>query len=325
MDMSRMTLRSAASEKPRKMPFRAYFKRNYDLYLLLVPGLIYAVVFKLLPLLGISIAFVDYNIFASTNPIKAILASDFVGFDHFIRVFQKSDFHQALRNTFTISFIKIVTLFPMPIVFALIINSLRNLAFKRVVQTIIYIPHFFSWVVVSGLFMQILSTAGLVNNALKNIGLIDEPIKFFMDQGLFRWLLVFTDGWKEIGWSTIVYLAALAGVDQELYEAAVIDGAKKMQQLWYITLPSILSTIVLLLIIRVGAVMDAGFNQILVMYNPTVYKVSDIIQTYVYRIGLGKMEFSLGTAVGLFNSVVAFILVIGTNMISRKTVGRSIW
>jgi len=307
------------------MPFRAYFKRNYDLYLLLVPGLIYAAVFKLLPLLGISIAFVDYNIFASTNPIKAILASDFVGFDHFIRVFQKSDFLQALRNTFTISFLKIAMLFPMPIVFALIINSLRNLAFKRVVQTIIYIPHFFSWVVVSGLFMQILSTAGLVNNALKNIGLIDEPIKFFMDQGLFRWLLVFTDGWKEIGWSTIVYLAALAGVDQELYEAAVIDGARKMQQLWYITLPSILSTIVLLLIMRVGAVMDAGFNQILVMYNPTVYKVSDIIQTYVYRIGLGKMEFSLGTAVGLFNSAVAFILVIGTNMISRKTVGRSIW
>lgn len=308
-----------------KSPFRAYFRRNYDMYLLLIPGLIYALVFKLLPLLGISIAFVDYNMFAGNNPINAILASKFVGFANFARVFRKADFRQALGNTFTISFMKIVILFPLPIIFALIIHSLKAMKFKRVVQTVVYIPHFFSWVVVSGIFMQILSSGGLVNTALLKSGLVSEPVKFFMDQGKFRWLLIFTDGWKEIGWSTIVYLAALAGVDQELYEAAVIDGARKMQQLWYITLPCIMSTIILMLIMRVGSVMDAGFGQILVMYNATVYKVSDIIQTYVYRIGLGKMDFSLGTAVGLFNSAVAFVLVIGTNLISRKALGKSIW
>lgn len=306
-------------------PFLPYFKRNFDMYLLLLPGLLYAIVFKLLPLMGISIAFVDYNMFGSSNALTAIFNSDYVGIENFARVFRKSDFIQALSNTFIISFIKIVFIFPLPIIFALIIHSISNRYFKKTVQTIIYLPHFFSWVVVAGIFINLLSSTGMVNKALLEMGLISEPVLFFMDQGIFRWLLVFTDGWKEIGWSTIVYLAALAGVDQELYEAAVIDGAKKFQQLIYITLPSIMSTIILMLIMRVGSVMDAGFSQILVMYNPTVYKVADIIQTYVYRIGLGKMDFSLGTAVGLFNSVVAFVLVISTNALSRRTVGRSIW
>ncbi len=295
------------------------------MYLLLIPGLLYAVIFKLLPLLGISIAFVDYNMFAGSNPIQAILKSDFVGWKNFIRVFRKTEFLQALRNTFIISFMKIGCVFPLPIIFALIIHSVSAIRFKKVVQTIIYLPHFFSWVVVSGIFMSILASNGIVNTAMKNMGLIDEPVLYFMDQKIFRWLLVFTDAWKEVGWSTIVYLAALTGVDQELYEAAVIDGARRFQQLIYITLPSILSTIILMLVLRVGSIMDAGFGQILVMYNPTVYKVADIIQTYVYRIGLGKMDFSLGTAVGLFNSVVALVLVLGTNMISRRLSGKSVW
>ena len=314
-----------AQVRKKQNSFRSYFSRNYDLYLLLIPGLVYALIFKILPMLGISIAFVDYNMFAGSNPIKAILNSEFVGWKNFARVFRKAEFLQALRNTFTISFMKIVFVFPLPILVAMVIHSIGCARFKKTVQTIIYLPHFFSWVVVSGIFMSILSSTGIVNTALKNWGLIDEPVLFFMDHGVFRWLLVFTDAWKEVGWGTIVYLAALTGLDQELYEAAVIDGAKKMQQLWYITLPGILSTIIMMLILRVGSVMDAGFGQILVMYNPTVYKVSDIIQTYVYRIGLGKMDFSLGTAVGLFNSVVALVLVVGTNMISRRTVGKSIW
>lgn len=308
-----------------KKSFGAYFKRNYDMYLLLIPGLIYAIVFKLLPMLGIYIAFIDYNMFAGTNPINAMLNSEFVGLENFTRVFRKTEFLQALSNTFVISFMKIACVFPMPIAVALIIHSVRNAYFKKYVQTVLYLPHFFSWVVVSGIFMSLLSSTGIVNKFLQNIGLIDEPVLFFMDHGIFRWLLVFTDAWKEVGWGTIVYLAALTGVDQELYEAAVIDGARKMQQLWYITLPSIVSTIILMLILRVGSVMDAGFGQILVMYNPTVYKVSDIIQTYVYRIGLGKMDYSMGTAVGLFNSLIALVLVVGTNAISRKAMGKSIW
>ncbi|MBR3503575.1 MAG: sugar ABC transporter permease [Clostridia bacterium] len=311
--------------RPRRSSFRSYFRKNYDMYLLLVPGLIYAVVFKLLPLLGISIAFVDYNMFAGSNPIQAILKSEFVGWHNFVRVFRKTEFLQALRNTFIISFMKIGCVFPLPIVFALIIHSVSAMRFKKVVQTIIYLPHFFSWVVVSGIFMSILSSTGIVNTVLQNWGLTKEPVLFFMDQKIFRWLLVFTDAWKEVGWSTIVYLAALTGVDQELYEAAVIDGARRFQQLIYITLPSILSTIILMLVLRVGSIMDAGFGQILVMYNPTVYKVADIIQTYVYRIGLGKMDFSLGTAVGLFNSVVALVLVLGTNLASRRLTGKSVW
>lgn len=313
------------NRKPNKNTFRAYFRRNYDMYLLLIPGLVYALVFKILPMFGIYIAFVDYNMFAGSNPIQAIINSEFVGLENFARVFRKTEFLRALRNTFIISLMKIGLVFPMPIIVAMIIHSVNNARFKKTVQTIIYLPHFFSWVVVSGIFMSILSSTGLVNTYLQKWGLISEPILFFMDHAVFRWLLVFTDAWKEVGWSTIVYLAALTGVDQELYEAAVIDGARKMQQLWYITLPSIMSTIVLMLIMRVGSVMDAGFGQILVMYNATVYEVSDIIQTYVYRIGLGKMDFSLGTAVGLFNSLVALVLVLGTNAISRRTMGKSIW
>jgi len=305
--------------------FMSYFKRNYDMYFLLIPGLIYAIVFKILPLAGIYIGFVDYNMFAGNSPLDAIFASEFVGFENFARVFKKVAFTRALTNTFIISFMKIVCVFPLPIIFALIIHSVHNRYFKETVQTIIYLPHFFSWVVVAGIFNQILASNGIVNTALVNLGILNEPIIFLSHQGLFRWVLVFTDAWKEVGWGTIVYLAALSGVDQEMYEAAVIDGAKKFQQLIYITLPSITSTIVLMLVMRVGSIMDAGFGQILVMYNPTVYKVADIIQTYVYRIGLGQMDFSLGTAVGLFNSIVAMTLTLGTNYVSKKINGRSVW
>lgn len=305
--------------------FMSYFKRNYDMYFLLIPGLIYAIVFKILPMLGIYIAFVDYNIFAGNSPLDAIFASEFVGFENFTRVFKKVAFTRALGNTFIISFMKIICVFPLPIIFALIIHSVHNRYFKKTVQTIIYLPHFFSWVVVAGIFTQILSSTGIVNKALLNMGVLQEPIVFLSNQSLFRWVLVFTDAWKEVGWGTIVYLAALSGVDQEMYEAAVIDGAKKFQQLIYITLPSITSTIVLMLVMRVGSIMDAGFGQILVMYNPIVYKVADIIQTYVYRIGLGQMDFSMGTAVGLFNSLVAMALTLTTNYISKKINGRSVW
>lgn len=315
----------ARRSRRRQNSFSAYFKRNYDMYLLLIPGLVYAIVFKILPMFGIYIAFVDYNMFAGSNPIEAIVRSEFVGMDNFWRVFRKSEFLQALTNTFIISFMKIVCVFPLPIILALIIHSIGNAIFKKTVQTVLYLPHFFSWVVVSGIFISLLSSTGAVNNLMISIGLIDEPVLYFMDHAIFRWVLVFTDAWKEVGWSTIVYLAALTGVDQELYEAAVIDGARKFQQLWYITLPSIMSTIILMLILRVGSVMDAGFSQILVMYNPTVYKVADIIQTYVYRIGLGKMDYSMGTAVGLFNSLVALVLIVGTNALSRRAMGKSIW
>jgi putative aldouronate transport system permease protein len=275
-------------------------------------------------MLGIAIAFQDYNIFAGTGPIDAVWKSDFVGFANFIRVMGREEFMLAMRNTFVISGLKIAFLFPLPIILALMLNSIRSVAYKRVAQTIVYIPHFFSWVIVAGIFMTLLSMNGIVNQLFVRLGR-NEAIPFFMDPSLFRWLLIFTDAWKEVGWGTIVYLAAIAGIDQEMYEAAHVDGARPFQQLVSITLPSLTPTIVLLLTMRVAAVMDAGFGQILVMYNPTVYATSDIIQTYVYRIGLGKMDFSMGTAVGVFNSGINFILMILANAFSRRMTGRGIW
>jgi putative aldouronate transport system permease protein len=305
--------------------FLTYFKRNFGLYFLLLPGLIYGILFKILPMLGLYIAFVDYDIFAGSSPLSAIFISRFIGLKNFVKVFSHSEFINAIKNTFIISFMKIIVLFPMPIILALIINSVRNIFFKRSIQSVVYLPHFFSWVVVAGIFLDVLGNKGLLNTFLKNIGAIDEPLSFLTNKDIFRWVLVFTDGWKSIGWGTIVYLAALAGVDQEQYESAHIDGARKWQLLVYITLPGILSTIMLMLILRVGAIMDAGFSQIFAMSNPMVLSVSDIIQTYVYRIGLGKMDFSLGTAVGLFNSIVGCILVLSSNLLSRKATGRGIW
>lgn len=309
---------------PKKCSLRSYLRRNYDLYLLFIPGLIFLLIFKILPMYGIVIAFSDYNIFAGNNPIDAMIKSEFVGFDNFRRVMGREEFVRAFLNTFIISGLKLALLFPIPIVLALMLNAVRNNAFKRITQTVIYIPHFFSWVIVSGIFMSLLSINGVVNQVLAALGM-REPLRFFMDGGLFRGVLLFTDAWKEAGWGTIIYLAAIAGIDPSLYEAAVIDGARPFQQLRYITLPGLASTIVLMLIMRISSVMDAGFTQILIMYNPTVYSTSDIIQTYVYRIGLGQMDFSMGTAIGLFNSVISFVLMISANLLSRRVSGRSIW
>lgn len=322
MAIAHVQTKNQAAAKPNK-PFRNYFMRNYDLYLLMIPGLMYLFVFKILPLFGISIAFLDYNIFAGGNPVEAVFKSKFVGLYQFEKIFVRPEFLRALRNTVVISLLKIFFLFPLPVIVALMLNEMRSAAFKRGIQTVIYLPHFMSWVVVSGIFLQLLSNSGFVNQAIVALGL--KKVKFFMDSNVFRWVLVFTEGWKGVGWGTIIYLAALAGVDPQLYEAAYIDGAGRWRQTWHITLPGIASTIVLMLILRLGQVMDAGFTQILVMYNPTVYEVSDIIQTFVYRIGLGQMEYSMGTAVGLFNSLIAFILIISTNYVTTKTLKRGIW
>jgi putative aldouronate transport system permease protein len=311
------------ANQARPTRFFSYFRRNYDLYLLLIPGLAYVLVFKLLPILGIYIAFLDYGIFAGDNPIDSIFKSEFVGLENFRAILSQADFQSAFGNTLAISFQKIVFLFPLPIALALLLNGVRSVAYKRVTQTILYLPHFLSWIVVSGMFLTVLGLTGPVNGWLQSLGL--GKIRFFMDNNLFRGTLVFSAGWKEIGWSSIVYLAALTGVDPEQYEAATIDGASAFKKLFYITLPGIASTIVLMLILRIGGVMDAGFEQILIMYNPVVYKTADIIQTYVYRISMGQLKFSTGTAIGLFNSLIAFLLIVGANLFARKFLDKSIW
>jgi putative aldouronate transport system permease protein len=207
---------------------------------------------------------------------------------------------------------------------AILLNELRSMAFKRSVQTVIYLPHFLSWVIVSGLFIDLLSTnGGLVNKIIVALG--GEPIRFFLDSEIFRSVLISSAGWKETGWSTIVYLAALTSIDPQLYEAARIDGANKWKQIIHVTLPGLVPIILLMFILRLGHILEAGTEQILVMYNPSVYNVADVIGTYVYRIGLGDQDYSFSTAVGLFDSVIAFILIISGNALSRKFLQRGIW
>ncbi len=300
-----------------------YVKRNYDMYLLIIPALIYVLIFNYLPLGGIAIAFQDYNMFAADSPIQSIFASDWVGLKHFTKLFANDDFRQVFSNTLVISALKVLFVFPMPILLAMMINEVGNLYFKRGLQTIVYLPHFLSWAVVSGIFVSLLGSTGIVNMALKSLG--SESIMFLVNKSWFRATLVFTDAWKEVGWGSIIYLAAITGIDPSLYEAAMIDGAGKVKQMRHITLPSIVPTIVMMLILRVSRILDAGFEQIFIMYNPAVYDVADIIGTYVYREGLGRLNFSFGTAVGLFNSLVAFILVISCNFFSRRITGKSIW
>ena len=303
--------------------FFRYVRRHPMMYLMLIPGLFFLFIYKFAPLYGILIAFKDYNIFAGSNPIDAIAKSPWVGFANFERLFKSSEFIKVLVNTLIINGMKILFLFPIPIICAILLNEIRNKAFRKLSQTAIYVPYFFSWVVVFGIFYSLFGSYGVVNNVIAALG--HARIKFFTDTGIFRWLLVFTEGWKEIGYNTVIYLAAIAGIDIALYEAASVDGANKWKQIWHVTMPGLLPTIVLMFILKVGYILDTGFEQVLVFYNPAVYDVADIIQTYVYRLGMGQMDFPLSTALGLFNSVVAFVLIVSANMISKKLIHRSIW
>ena len=303
--------------------FCKYFKAHPFLYLMLIPGFFFLFIYKFWPLYGLEMAFKDYNIFAGSNPMDSIGASEWVGLYWFKRLFSSSQFPVVFRNTLIINFLKILFLFPIPIIASILLNEIGSHFYKKTLTTAIYIPYFFSWVVIYGIFYSLLGSYGVANTFLAELGF--NRIQFFTDQSVFRGVLIFTEGWKEVGYNTIIYLAAITTIDTTLYEAARIDGASKWQQIWHITLPGLLPTIVLMLILKVGYILDTGFEQVLIFYNPAVYDVADIIQTYVYRIGLGQANFSLATALGLFNSVVAFVMVVGANTVSKKLLGRSIW
>ena len=290
---------------------------------MLIPGLFFLFIYKFLPLYGTLIAFKDYNIFTGNNPLDAIAKSPWVGFEHFKRLFSSDQFFKVLKNTLVINGMKILWLFPVPIITAILLNEIRIKTYKAVTQTVIYVPYFFSWVVIFGIFYSLFGSYGIVNTIITKTG--GERIGFFTDPQVFRGMLVFSEGWKEVGYNTIIYLATITAIDPTLYEAAKIDGANKWSQIWNITIPGILPTIVLMLILKVGNILTTGFEQVLVFYNPSVYDVADIIQTYVYRLGIGQMNFPLSTALGLFNSVVALILIVSSNAVSRKTLSRSIW
>jgi putative aldouronate transport system permease protein len=297
--------------------FKGY-KKYGALTLMLAPVIIYFIIFKYVPMYGITMAFKDYKL------SLGILGSPWCGFDNFESVFKSYTFIRALKNTIIISLLRLGWGFPMPIILALMLNEVRHLKFKKTVQTISYLPHFLSWVVLSGLFTQLLSpTNGFVNYMIELFG--GKSIYFLGDNDWFRSTLVVTSIWKDVGWSSILYLASIAGISSSLYEAAVCDGASRFQRMWHITLPSILPTIMVLLILNVGRIMNAGFDQIFNLYNEGVYEVADIIDTYVYRFGLGKMKYSLGTAIGLFKNIIGFVLVIGTNILSKKFTESGIW
>ena len=314
---------AARIECNRKRQNRTRMRRSLSMYPLLIPGVILVLIFCYAPMFGLVIGFQKYNIFAGENPLDAIAKSPWVGLENWYKLWSMSKFRQAVANTFIISALKIIFCFPLGIILALMLNEVRYRAAKRTLQTVMYLPHFMSWVVIGALFMNILGTTGIVNVMIKGMG--GRPINFFMDNGWFRFVLLFTSAWKETGWNTIIYLAAMTGIDPALYEAARMDGANRFQQVFHVTLPGIASTIVMMLILRLGSVMDAGFAQIQVMYNPTVYKSGDIIGTFIYRESLGKLNWSQGTIVGFFNSLINLVLVFGGNLLSRRLTGRSIW
>ncbi|MCA0755412.1 ABC transporter permease subunit [Paenibacillus sp. N4] len=291
---------------------RRQYKKNKYLFLLLAPVIIWYAIFAYGPMYGIQLAFKDYFI------RDGIWGSPWVGFKHFEYLFTGSpDFWKIMKNTIVISFYHIIFGFPAPILLALLFNELRFSLFKRVAQTISYLPHFLSWIVIGGILITMLSpNSGVVNYILGYMGI--EPIYFLGSESYFRFTLVVSGIWKEVGWGTIIYLAALTSIDSQMYEAAVLDGANRWKQTLYITIPSILPVIAILLILRVGGVLDAGFDQILTLYSPAVYGVADTLDTYVYRIGLQNFQFSLTTAVGLFKNVVGLMLVLFANFVTKK-------
>jgi putative aldouronate transport system permease protein len=287
------------------------WRRNRSLYLLALPGVIFFIVFKYVPMWGIIISFQDYS------PYSGIWNSPWVGLEHFSRFFTNPDFVLLFRNTMAINLLNLIFFFPLPIVVSLMLNELRSTLFKRVIQSVIYLPHFLSWVIIASLtFLLLAKGEGLVNGLLEVWG--RERIDFLTNPDSFWLLITLQAVWKDAGWGTIVFLAAIAGVDPQLYEAAKMDGAGRFRQMWHVTLPAIRSVIVILLILRLGDIMDVGFEQIFLMYNGAVSEVAEVFDTYVYRAGIQRGEFSYSTAIGLFKSVIGLLLVLGANRLAKK-------
>ena len=309
------------SASPRKNTLLRDIWRFRFYYLIGLPGLLYFLIFHYVPMAGVIMAFKDVSPFGG---LEGILSAPWVGFKHFNQFFNSFFFWNLIGNTLAISGLKILFGFPAPILFALLLNEVMRTGFKRVVQTISYLPHFISWVVVTGLVLALFgSTGGLVTEFLNNV--TGRDWNFVNNPKYFRSILVSSHVWKTIGWSSILYLAAMAGINPSLYESAQIDGANRWQQAVHITLPSISFVIVILFILEIGHVLDAGFEQILLLYSPAVYGVSDIIDTYVYREGLLSLRYSFATAVGLFKGVLAAILLLSTNWLARRFGQMGLW
>ena len=292
-------------------------KEKVMFHLMMLPGMIMLVIFVFVPLFGSVMAFENYS------PAKGIFGSKWVGFDNFQFIFSLPDSRQVFVNTLIIAFGKLVFNIIIPVLFAILLNEIRVKVFKKTFQTIVYLPHFLSWVVLATVVTNMFSLTGPFNSVISSLG--GTPIQFLADNNWFRQIMVATDVWKEFGYNSVVYLAALTSVDPGLYEAASIDGANRFKQILHITLPSLLPTIVLMTALNLGNILNAGFDQIFNLYNPIVYETGDIIDTYVYRIGMVERQYSIGTAVGLFKSVISFILIMGANKATKKLTGSGIF
>lgn len=298
----------------RKGGLSVYIKRFVKhYYIMLIPALLWLFFFSIVPMFGIVMAFQDYN------PGKGILHSEFVGLENFVYMFQMNDVKQVLSNTVVIAVGKIIGNIIIPLLFALLLNELCIKRIKRPIQTIVYLPYFLSWVILAKIVLNIFGYTGPINQLIEAFG--GNPINFFGEPSLFQPLVIGTDIWKGFGYNTVVYLAAILGVDQSLYEAAAVDGAGRFKRIWHVTLPGIRTTVALLAILSLGNVLNAGFDQIYNLYNPLVYSTGDIIDTWVYRAGLENLQYSLATAVGLFKSVISVILIVIGYKLADKFTG----
>ncbi len=281
------------------------------IYLLVLPGFLFLIIFKFIPMWGLILSFQEYN------PFQGILGSEWIGFKNFTDLFTSEQFYMMFRNTLIINILSLVFYFPLPIILALMLNEVRHEIFKRVNQSIVYLPHFLSWVVVVSMTYFMLSADVGVLNKLLNQWEMDQVA--LMSDPKFFWILITLQSiWKDAGWGTIIFLAAIAGVDPQRYEAAVMDGASRLRQIWHITLPAIRPTIVILLILRLGSMMDIGFEQVLLMYSPVIREVAEVFDTYAYTQGILRGQISVGVTVGMFKGVVGLILVVASNRIVKR-------
>lgn len=293
------------------------FRRNWTLYLMILPIIIYYLIFKFGPMFGLSIAFMDYK------PARGFLGSRFVGLKHFKNFFSDYYFGRLLLNTIRISLFDLLT-FPAPVILALLINEIKNKRYSKMVQTVTYIPHFISTVVICGMILKLTSSSGGITVILARIlGIRQEAMLNNVNN--FLPIYIISELWQTVGWNSIIYLSALSAIDQELYDAARVDGAGRFKQVLYITIPCLLPTITIMLILKMGKIFNVGYEKIMLLYNPMIYEQADVINTYVYRKGLIDAQYSYSAAVGLFNCVVSFMLVTITNRLSKKASGNGLW
>ncbi|MBW7453059.1 ABC transporter permease [Paenibacillus sepulcri] len=293
------------------------FLVNRYLYVMMLPVIAYYAVFHYAPMYGVLIAFKDYS------PMKGIMGSEWVGLAHFKAFFDSYYFLRVLKNTIVISLYSLIFEFPAPILLALMINEIRSKAYKKIVQSVTYMPYFISMIVIAGLIRDFTDSRGVINTIYMFFG--GDGTAMLQHPDLFRPIYILSEIWQKVGWESIIYLAALMGIDQEQYEAARIDGAGRLKQIWYVTLPGILPTIVILFILRMGNLLNVGFEKIILLYNPVIYENADVISSFVYRKGLLEFSWSYSTAVGVFNSIINLMLLVMANWISRRVSNNSLW